>query len=207
MTSRRIADPAAQTHATEDHYHASIRVLHWLMAVGFLFMWGCGYAMSSIVEDDSPAQEFLFGLHISVGVTLLFLLIARIAIRLGVGAPPLSLAIPKIERIGAHIGHLGLYALPALIITAGWAETDFGGHGVEWFGMAMPKVFPTMETWSGIELEDLTATLHEWLAYTMLGLAVVHIAAVAKHRWLDGHDVLHRMTFSFGRSPEIDQAD
>ena len=108
----------ASSHAYGDRYHASIRTVHWLMALGFLFMWGCGYAMTSIVADDSPLQEILFGLHISIGVTLLFLLIVRIAIRLGVGAPPLSPAIPRIERIGAHLGHLGLYALPVLIITA-----------------------------------------------------------------------------------------
>ena len=34
-----------------------------------------------------------------------------------------------------------------------------------------------------------------WLAYAMLGVAAVHVAAVAKHRWIDRHDVLRRMTF------------
>ncbi|MGI9295067.1 MAG: cytochrome b, partial [Pseudomonadales bacterium] len=88
-----------------------------------------------------------------------------------------------------------LYVLPAAIITIGWAETDFGGHGVEWFGIAMPKVFPTMETLWGLNLEETTATLHKWFAYTMLGIAIIHVAAVVKHRWIDGNDVLYRMTF------------
>ena len=58
----------------------------------------------------------------------------------------------------------------------------------------MPKVFPTMDALLGFELETATATLHMWLAYMMLALAIVHVAAVAKHRWIDGHDVLYRMT-------------
>ena len=65
---------------TDERYHLAARLMHWIMVVGFVFMWGCGYAMTSLVEDDSPLEEFLFDLHISVGVTLLALLVLRIAI-------------------------------------------------------------------------------------------------------------------------------
>jgi cytochrome b561 len=64
----------------------------------------------------------------------------------------------------------------------------------------MPKVFPTMEMWGAINVEDLADTLHTYLAYLMLAVAVVHVAAVVKHRWFDGHDVLGRM--GFGRPKE-----
>ena len=59
---------------TEGRYHLSARMIHWGMAAGFVFMWACGYAMTTLVEDDSPLEEFLFDLHISTGVTLLALL-------------------------------------------------------------------------------------------------------------------------------------
>ena len=182
-----------------ERYVLSARILHWVMAAGFVFMWACGYAMTSLVPDDSALQEFLFGLHISTGVTLVMLLLVRIAVRLANSPPALPETLARWEKIGSHIGHLGLYLLPAAVILMGWAETDFGGHGVEWFGLSMPKVFPTMETLAGVNLETTTATLHKWLAYTMLALAVVHVAAVIKHRWFDGHDVLYRMTFGSRR--------
>lgn len=98
----------------------------------------------------------------------------------------------KWEEIGARAGHIGLYVLPALVIIIGWAETDFGGHGVRWFGIEMLKVFPTMETLAGINLEITTATLHQWIAYSMFALVIVHVLAVIKHR-MDGHDILYRM--------------
>ena len=189
-----------------ERYVLSARILHWLMAAGFIFMWACGYAMTSLVPDDSALEEFLFGLHISIGVTLLFLLVARIAVRLWNAPPSLPDALAPWEKIGSHLGHWGLYLLPVAIILIGWAETDFGGHGVKWFGLSMPKIFPTMETLWGLKLETITATIHLWLAYTMLALAVVHVAAVAKHRWIDGHDVLHRMTFGADRKSEVDKA-
>lgn len=183
-----------------ERYAFSARVLHWIMAAGFIFMWACGYAMTSLVADDSPLEELLFGLHISIGVTLLVLLVARIAVRFRNRPPALPDGLSKAEKIGSHLGHYGLYLLPAAVIAVGWAETDFGGHGVRWFGIAMPKVFPTLETFWGFNLETLTATLHQWGAYTMLVLALIHVAAVVKHKWVDGHDVLYRMTFGRRRN-------
>ncbi len=153
-------------------------------------MWICGYSMTELVEDDSALQEFLFDLHISVGVTLLVLLIVRITFRIVIAPPPMPSLIQGWERIGAHLGHAALYILPALVITAGWVETNFGGHTVKWFGMGMPAIFPEVdEFW-----QDLSQEVHMILAYTMLVMAVVHVAAAYKHRWIDGHDVLYRMT-------------
>ncbi len=176
---------------TEERYHLAARLIHWIMALGFVVMWGSGYAMTTLVEEDSLLQEFLFDLHISVGVTLLALLILRIAIRLTHRPPPLPASIRILERSAAHLGHAALYALPALVIAAGWAETNFGGHAVEWFGVEMPRVFPE----SGEGLQDLSEDAHAWLAYAMLAAALGHVAAAFKHRWIDGHDVIRRMTF------------
>ena len=38
-----------------------------------------------------------------------------------------------------------------------------------------------------------------WLAYTTLAVAAGHVAAAYKHRWIDGHDVIRRMTFGGAR--------
>ncbi|MFY0622133.1 MAG: cytochrome b/b6 domain-containing protein [Pelagimonas sp.] len=181
-------------------YVLSARLLHWLMALGFGFMWLCGYAMGSLVAEDGPWEEILMGLHISGGVTLLGLLVLRIGIRLTNRPPALPQGLSPLEKLGSHLGHLALYLLPLAVIVLGWAEADFGGHGVHWFSFAMPKVFPTMEMWGTINVEDLADTLHTYLAYLMLAVAVVHVAAVVKHRWFDGHDVLGRM--GFGRPKE-----
>ena len=179
---------------TEERYRLAARLMHWIMALGFVFMWGCGYAMTTLVEEDSPLEEFLFDLHISVGVTLLALLVLRIAIRLIHRPPPPPAAIRGVERRAAHLGHAALYVLPALVISAGWAETNLGGHAVEWFGVGMPMIFPE----TGEALQELSEDVHMWLAYGMLAVAVGHVAAALKHRWIDGHDVIRRMTFGGG---------
>ena len=175
-------------------YVLAARVLHWLMALGFLFMWVAGFTMTTIVEDDSPIEELLFDLHISIGMSLGCLLIVRIAIRLLFKPPALPDGISPLERRGAHLGHAALYALPAAVILVGWIGMNLAGHGGQWFGVKLPHMLPEVEA-----AEDVTEGMHMWLAYIMAGAAVVHVLAALKHRYLDGHDVISRMTF--GRRP------
>ena len=85
------------------------------------------------------------------------------------------------EPHAAHLGHAALYALPAAVIAAGWAETNFGGHAAHRFGVEMSTVFPE----TGKDLQLLAEDVHQWLAYTMLAVAAGHVAAAGKHRWLD----------------------
>ncbi|KIC11172.1 hypothetical protein RA19_07400 [Leisingera sp. ANG-M1] len=180
----------ATTDQTVTKYSKTARMLHWLMAAGFLFMWVCGYSMVELVEEDSPLQETLFDLHIWTGVTIGMLLIWRFVLLLTAPRPAEPEGLSPLEAKGSKIGHALLYILPAMAVFIGWAETDFGGHGVTWWGgIAMPKLFPTIES---EVLENLLATWHLWVAYTMLAVVVVHIAAVIKHR-MEGHDVLPRM--------------
>ena len=183
----------SQPHANE-RYTLAARLLHWLMAAGFVFMWGCGYTMAELVEEDSPLEELLFDLHIATGVTLAVLLLVRLWVRLRNAPPPLPPGLPPIERIGAHVGHWTLYVFPAIVIAIGWAETNISGHTVHWYGgIPMPALFPTVEGAFGEFVGGWAETLHMWFAYTMLGVAVVHVAGAVKHR-IEGNDVLYRMT-------------
>ena len=75
------------------------------------------------------------------------------------------------------------------MIALGWAETNLGGHTVQWFGVATPTVFPTIEG-----TEALAATLHMWLVYAVLAAVVGPVLAALKHQWWDDHDILSRMT-------------
>lgn len=178
----------------QERYSLFLRAIHWLMAIGVFFMWGCGYYMTSIVKEDTNLEDRLFSLHISVGVLLMLLLMVRVTARVFTTTPQAATGLSKAETIGSRLGHAALYLLPALIITIGWAETDFGGHGVSAFGVEMYKIFPTTESLAGVNLEATTALIHKWLAYLMLGLTLIHIGAVIKHR-REGNDVLYRMRF------------
>ncbi|WP_375551375.1 cytochrome b [Rhodophyticola porphyridii] len=189
---RLLADDLSQSEANA-RYHLVIRWLHWLMAACFVFMWVSGYTMRNLMPHDSPTQEYIYDLHKSVGVTLIVLLVARLCARVLTRLPELPNRLPTAERRAAKAGHWTLYVLIALGVTTGWALTDFGGHGVVWFDVPMPQVFPIREQLFGITLDPLTSSIHAWLVYGLLALVVVHVAAVVKHRLKDRIDLLPRI--------------
>lgn len=175
-------------------YVYSARLLHWLMAALFLVLFTSGYAMVTLVGEDTPLQDGLFGLHISTGLTILFLFAARILTRLRNSPPAFPQSFSNIEKKVSHLAHLTLYFLPLAAILIGWVGANLGGHTVHWIGIPMPTIVPAMETFMEIELDPAKEFLHKWIAYGFLVVIVLHILAVIKHRWLDGHDIMHRMS-------------
>lgn len=189
-----------------ERYHQVVRVTHWLMALCFLFMWLSGFVMRNLMQHNSPLQEYVYDLHKSVGVTLIPLLALRLSARLLAPVPALPKAVPPVERRAAKLGHLGIYGLIILGLITGWMLTDFGGHGVIWFGLAMPQVFPIREQLFGVELDPLTSDVHKWLVYTLLALITIHVAAVLKHRVKDGIDLLPRIGLRPIKSSRVEGA-
>lgn len=158
------------------------------MAAGFAVMWIVCFTMDKVVEDDTPIQEILFNVHVSIGVTLLALLALRIVVRLTSKPPPLPDAIKGLEHTAARAGHYALYALPLIVIALGWAQIDMGGHVVDWFGVDLPVLFTTDE-----DLADWAAEQHMWGAYLFLAASVGHVLAAIRHQ-RQGHDIMGRMT-------------
>ncbi len=87
--------------------------LHWTIAALILYN-----LTSGLLKPVLPRPFFLF--HISSGITILLLTLARIAWRLTHRPPPL-LPIKTWERGLAHGVHFLLYALMLLMPLSGWA--------------------------------------------------------------------------------------
>ncbi|CAG1773251.1 partial Cytochrome b561, partial [uncultured bacterium] len=88
----------------------------------------------------------------------------------------------------AHWGHRALYALMVVTPLVGWADSNLHGRPVKLFGLPLPKLFPTVE-----DIGTTSGYIHTVLAYTLLGVVAVHVAAVIKHRYVDRADVLRRI--------------
>ena len=126
-------------------YSPAASWLHWTMAIGFACMWALGCTMATSVEEDSPLEEWLYDLHVSLGVTLLALLALRVFVRWWQVPPPLLSELSRFERRAAHARHIALYLFPAATIARGWLETDLSGHTVHWFGVELAKAPPHLE--------------------------------------------------------------
>ena len=183
--------------AIGDSYHRAIKVLHWAMAVGFVFMWLSGVFVTNIegvpffVENDR--QGVVRDLHKSVGLTLLGLLLIRFGFRLAFRPPALPDRIGSTERRLAHLGHIAIYATVVAASLTGLAIADVHEYGNAYFGIALPQVFPTTQTIAGFESTPWAYVIHAVFAYGLMVLVLGHVLSVVLHRRLQNVDLLPRM--------------
>jgi cytochrome b561 len=88
-----------------------------------------------------------------------------------------------------HATHHLLYGLFFAVPVAGWAYSSAAGFPIVLFGqLPLPDLLAVNK-----DLAEQIKPLHEWLAFSLVGLAGLHIAAALKHHWLDRDGLLLRM--------------
>ena len=175
-------------HAETARYSTVAIVLHWLIAVGILFMIWLGWNMHG--------NENMYQLHKSIGITILILTVARIVWRALNPPPSLPADMKGIEKLASHLVHLGFYGLMILMPLTGWAlvstSYEFDVPTVLFGQISWPDLpglgFLTNEPGhNGIKLA------HDVLAKLALALLVLHIAGALKHEFSAEQGVLKRM--------------
>ncbi|MCY1423703.1 hypothetical protein D3C76_136840 [compost metagenome] len=161
--------------------------LHWLMALGLIGTFALGYYMPDLAL--SPTKLKLYSWHKWAGVTLFFLVLLRLAWRLGHRPPPLPARMPAVLQLTSHALHWLMYALMIAIPLSGWLMSSAKGFQTVWFGvLPLPDLLGKDKA-----MGDALTELHEALNFTLLGLVIVHTGAAVKHHLIDHDDVLMRM--------------
>lgn len=163
------------------------RSLHALMAVLIIATLGLGL----VLHDIEPlARRFqAFGWHKSLGLLALLLVFVRLAWRWRTIAPPDPPGMPRWQRQAARASHVLLYVLMVVVPLSGWLLHSASDLPLRWFGGPhVPDIWPPDKSWKLV-----WQTCHRILAWTLLGLLVVHVAAALKHHFIDGDTVLRRM--------------
>jgi cytochrome b561 len=177
----------------QTRYNSIAIILHWVMAICFILMLGSGLIMTEDGLLEKSMQFTLYQWHKSLGVLLLIAFFLRITIRLIFKPPELPLEFVKWERIAAHAGHWGLYALMVIIPLSGWTIVSSSSYG-------LPTIVFGLFEWPHIpdiagnqSIEDIAKEVHEILAYTFMAMIAMHIGAVIKHGLKDKINLLPRM--------------
>jgi cytochrome b561 len=177
--------------ATESRYTGTAIALHWLLAVAILCMMAVGFYMSDL--QLSPQKLKLYNWHKWAGVAILLLSVLRLVWRLTHRPPALpqriEFAMPSWQLRAYHASHHLMYALFIIVPLMGWAYSSMAGFPIVWFGvLPLPDFVPVDK-----EFAQVIKPLHGWLAYTLLALVVVHVAAALKHHFIDRDGLLARM--------------
>ena len=171
---------------TPDRYSRAAIALHWLLALLIV----ANFALGAYMHDlpFSMTRLKLFNWHKWAGVTILALSALRLAWRL-THRPPADLPAPAWQQQAAHGTHLALYALFFAVPLVGWAYSSAAGYPIVWFGvLPLPDFVPKDKA-----LAELIKPWHETLAWALMALVALHIAAAIKHQFIDRDGLLARM--------------
>ena len=174
---------------TETSWGSIARAFHWGTGALILGMFAYGLWMTEFPAREDRAYHY--AIHASIGISLLSLMVARLIWRALNPTPKPPAGSAAWEITAARLGHLGLYVLVFGTLFAGWFLAGSGKRTLDYwlFGIVpMPNMLGTESPYHKF-LEEA----HELLAYAMIGLVVVHVAAAIWHARVKRDGVLQRM--------------
>ena len=169
--------------------------LHWLIAALILANIALGWRMNRI---EGLTKFELFQLHKSIGITVLLLSLIRLGWRLANPPPPLPADLSRFERIGALLSHWSFYVAMIALPLSGWVIVSASPYN-------LPTVLFKTVPWPHLGfvhdlpmatrklLDANVGEFHAYLAWSLLALVALHVAAALKHHFFDRDEVLHRM--------------
>ncbi len=162
-------------------------ILHWLIAAVVFGLFGLGLYMTELTYYDQWYHEAPH-IHRSIGVLLFIAMLLRLFWRLANPAPA-PLASHKVwERHLARLVHIGLYLMLFVLMLSGYLITTADGRPIYVFDW-----FTVPATLTGPNQEDIAGVIHQILAWSLIGLALLHTAAALKHHFIDRDRTLIRM--------------
>lgn len=171
---------------TRDRWGAVSQGFHWLIVLMILILAIVGLTMGELPK--TPKWFWVYTAHKSFGITVLVLMVLRLAWRLYAGTPRRVPGTPTRQQRVATLTHWTLYALALLQPLSGWLYDSASGlRPFKLFGLwTMPKLAAPDDG-----LRDLAHGLHEWGFWVLLAVVVLHAGAAFYH-----HLFLHDATLT-----------
>jgi cytochrome b561/DNA-binding transcriptional ArsR family regulator len=167
-------------------HHPLLATLHWLLAVLIIAMLCIGFLVLAPMPSIDPQKIGI--LHMSIGMAILALMVARIIVRMRTSRPAdVTTGYPRLDRL-APIIHYGFYALVLLMVGSGYATAILAGLNKSVFqgsGDPLPPDFSIYPTF----------VAHGTLAALLAGFIVLHLLAALFHQFVLKDGLLSRMLF------------
>ena len=161
--------------------------LHWLM----LLLIAAAYAtmeLRGIFPRGSDPREAMKLWHFMLGLSVLFLVIVRIAARFMAPAPPIVPTPAAWQAWSAKLVHLALYALMIGLPIAGWIILSAEGKLVPFFGLELPALVAKNHG-----LAESIEGIHETVGKIGYFLIGAHALAALVHHYALRDNTLTRM--------------
>lgn len=158
--------------------------LHWFSAL--LLVAAVALVLVRENLDSREVRLSLMFWHAQAGMTLLLLSSLRLLSRLR--STPTQNE-PGLLGLAARLTHLSLYAMLLSIPLLGMATLQAHGKTISVMGLfELPALLDKDR-----DLAELLGTAHEYLAWTLLAIAGLHIGAALWHQLVRRDELLQRM--------------
>lgn len=175
-------------------YTRTAALLHWVVAALVLGMIAFGWLMQEIPKDPVGARANAFNLHKSIGLTVLLLMLARVAWRNTHPAPALP-PMPVWQARAARVVHILLYVCLFVQPLTGYLGSAYSGYPVKMFGMMLPAWAP-----KSVPIKDAMSVAHLVNSWVLVAALTLHLAGALKHAFVDRDGLIGRM-WPWGERP------
>ena len=174
---------------TQNSYGAVSKTFHWVIAVLVIIMLCAGVSFHYLTRGSSVFNVIMF-IHKSTGVTILGLMILRLFWRWINPNPIFPIDMPTWQKIAARVVHLLFYVVLIAMPITGIIMSLAAGYPVPFWGLGNLHLAFIIKNKS---LAEFMFHSHNYLAWTIAVLIVIHTLASLKHYFIDKDNVMQRM--------------
>ena len=167
-------------------YGITAKVFHWLVVALLLVQYLIGWLMPDIHRNMKPGAAMTF--HVSVGMTILVLIVLRFAWRLTHPVAPDGSLLPW-QRLSAEAVHWALYALVLATTATGWLFASFRGWSMSYFFLVPMPMLASDNAAAGKAIDGLHQAM-EWALLVVIG---IHVASALAHTFIYRDRIMQRM--------------
>jgi cytochrome b561 len=168
-------------------FNGFAKLLHWLVVALLVAQFSIAWTMPDIHRDTKPVD--LIAWHLSVGMTILLVMVVRAGWRAVSTVPPTPAGLAAPLAILSRVTQFLLYAVLFVLPVLGWINANARGWTVRLFGsIPMPSLVASGSGW-GHDMGDV----HQVVAWVLLGAAGLHVAGALYNQFILKDSTLRRM--------------
>ena len=169
---------------TLTEYGLISKLLHWISAILLFIQIPLGFYLVDL--DFGPERLTVEDIHVTVGLSVFYLVILRLLYKIFNPAPRLEPSVFKGQKFLAKLNHVMLYVTIISITISGILKKLFNGE-------TLTIIFKKIIIQDNFELGELFYDIHVISNYVLIVLVIIHILAVITHKLFFNDNLLKRM--------------
>ncbi|HTQ33939.1 MAG TPA: cytochrome b [Stellaceae bacterium] len=171
---------------TQLRYGTTAKLFHWIVVALIAVQLPLGWLMPDIRRGMEPGTAM--SAHISIGITILGLIVARFLWRLTHPVAPES-HLPAWQRVSAEFVHWLLYLAVLVTTMTGWFFESARGWTIDLYGaIRLPRLVE-----AGSSIGQAIGRWHSTAVWVLIVLVSIHVAAAFLHLFVYRDGVMARM--------------